>query len=311
MHLPPLNALRAFEAAARHGGYIDAADELNVTRGAISRHVKSLEEHIGVKLFRRHSRGVELNQAGNVLQPILAEAFRQISEGIGRVAALPAELRIICPPATSMRWLMPRLDDFRTRYPEYGLQLTTDYLRGAYDPTRFNIGFSIENWQGRRDSICVEPLVPMVIVPACTPEIAAQLATPEDLTKLPLLHETHERSDWTAWNHVFRIPGLDVSSGNTFHNLDMAIQAALLGHGVVMVDLLLARRELEDGFLTLPFPDLMCDTPLGRFALLGDGETWDEPPVKAFRTWIGEVARTDERDLFAKRKWRSFADTLE
>ena len=307
MRLPPLNALRAFEAAARHGGYIDAAEELHVTRGAISRHVKSLEDHLGVPLFRRHSRGVELNEAGKALQPILADAFKRIADGVETVTATPADLRIICPPATSVRWLMPRLDEFRSRHPEIGLQLTTDYMSGGYDPSRYNLGFSVENWQARRDSVCVEPLAPLVITPACTPDLAMRLAAPEDLANVRLLHESHDRFDWTSWNSVFRIPGLDVLSGDTFHNLDMAIQAALLGNGVVMVDLFLARRELEAGTLVLPLPELMCDTPLGRFALLGGREDWEDPKVVAFRNWITDVGRTDTQAFFAGRDWTRVA----
>lgn len=303
MRLPPLNALRAFEAAARHGGFIEAAVELNVTRGAISRQVKALEAYLGVTLFRRHARGVELNETGKALLPILTDAFSRMADAVARVAERPADLRIICPPATSVRWLMPHLGDFRTRFPDYGLQLTTDYLRGGYDPARFNLGFSIENWERRTDGVMVEPLAPLVISPACTPEVAKTLSRPEDLARARLLHETHDRLDWKTWNGVFRVQGLDVSGGDTFHNLDMAVQSALLGGGVVMADPLLCRRELASGALVLPFPDLMCDTPHGRFALLGDRETWDDPPVAAFRDWIRQIAASDSETVFADLTW--------
>ena len=111
MRLPPLNALRAFEAAARHQGFIAAADELFVTRGAISRQVKILEDHIGVPLFHRNARGVELTAAGQRLCPVLTDAFAMMQREVGRIADDAAELRVICPPALSIRWLLPQLED--------------------------------------------------------------------------------------------------------------------------------------------------------------------------------------------------------
>ena len=115
--MPPLNALRAFEAAARHGGFIGASEELNVTRGAISRHVRLLEDHLGVQLFVRLAQGVRLTAAGRQLQPVLTEAFAMIVREADRISSDAAELRIICPPGTSIRWLLPRLEDFRSVTP--------------------------------------------------------------------------------------------------------------------------------------------------------------------------------------------------
>ena len=142
MRLPPLNALRAFEAAARHDGFIGASDELNVTRGAISRHVKVLEEHLGVALFTRYAQGVRLTTAGRQLQPVLAEAFRSIASEAHRIRSDALDLRIICPPATSIRWLIPRLEGFRRRHPTIVVRLTTDfYVHGGFrnDGLRFGL----------------------------------------------------------------------------------------------------------------------------------------------------------------------------
>ena len=302
MKIPPLNGLKAFEAAARLGGFIPAAEELNVTRGAISAQVKGLEDHLGTPLFRRHSRGVELNEAGKTLLPHLTDAFARIAEGVERATDTPADLRIICPPATSMRWLMPNLGDFRTRHPDIRIQVTTDYYgREGYDGTRYNLAFSIEHWQGRAENVVVQPLAPLIITPGCTPEIAARLTTPTDLTGENLLHETHDRADWTTWLKTFPAPGVDPTVGDTFHNLDMAVQAAKLGAGIVMADLLLCRAELESGQLVLPFPKLACDTPHGRFALLGNRDSWDDPPIAAFRSWAADVAARDSEAINAFR----------
>lgn len=298
MRIPPLNALRAFEAAARHGGYIGAADELGVTRGAIARHIKLLEERIGTPLFRRHARGVTLNPAGETLLPVLTDAFRRIAEGIERVSTADADLRIICPPTLSIRWLHPRLGEFRERHPAISLQITTDfYGKGGFDATRFNLGFSVENWDRPEAAFAVAPLFPFVITPACAPEMARRLRRPEDLAAVPLLHERPSRADWTTWLAAFPAPGVDATGGDVFHNLDMATRAAVMGHGVVMADLALCRDELERGLLVRPFPELACETGSGRFALIGPRTAWDDPAVSAFRAWAVEKAEEESRAL--------------
>ena len=300
MRLPPLNALRAFEAAARHGGYIDAAEELHVTRGAISRHVKGLEDHLGIALFHRHSRGVELTEAGRQLLPVLTDAFGRMADGVDRVTATRADLRIICPPASSIRWLLPNVGAFRAQYPDWRMQITTDYYpRSGFDRTAFNLGISVEHWENRNADVMIEPLFPLVVTPACAPEIATKLTSPGDLAGVTLLHERQERSDWRHWVDTFEVPGLDIETGDVFHNLDVAVKAAEMGAGVVMADLMLCRQELARGSLVMPFPDLICDTPMGRFALIGDSDSWYSPPVAAFRDWITERAAADTREVFA------------
>ncbi|GAB5437397.1 LysR substrate-binding domain-containing protein [Falsiruegeria mediterranea] len=290
--LPPLNALRAFEAAARHGGYIDAADELCVTRGAVSRHVKLLEEHLGVTLFRRNHRGVELTQAGQALLPELTEAFARIERATRRASASASELRIICPPGLSIRWLFPRLQGFRDQHPDIRVRLTTEFYgdRG-FDPAEQDVGISLEHWPGRSADIKAQFLFPMSLVPACAPSLLDQgppLVEPSDLRRRPLLHESTKREDWTTWIDTFQVDGLDVQSGEAFPNLDMATKAAVLGAGVAMVDPLLCAEELERGLLVCPFPDMVCGTHYGGYAVIGSQDKWDSPNMRAFRDWAVE-----------------------
>jgi LysR family transcriptional regulator, glycine cleavage system transcriptional activator len=290
--LPPLNALRAFEAAARHGGYIDAADELCVTRGAVSRHVKLLEEHLGVTLFRRNHRGVELTQAGQALLPELTEAFARIERATRRASASASELRIICPPGLSIRWLFPRLQGFRDQHPDIRVRLTTEFYgdRG-FDPAEQDVGISLEHWPGRSADIKAQFLFPMSLVPACAPSLLDQgppLVKPSDLRRRPLLHESTKREDWTTWIDTFQVDGLDVQSGEAFPNLDMATKAAVLGAGVAMVDPLLCAEELERGLLVCPFPDMVCGTQYGGYAVIGSQDKWDSPNMRAFRDWAVE-----------------------
>ncbi|SDI37180.1 LysR substrate-binding domain-containing protein [Aliiruegeria lutimaris] len=297
MKLPPLNALKAFEAAARHGGFIAAADELCVTRGAVSRHVKTLETHVGVPLFRRHARGVELTEAGREFLPVLTNAFGQIAEASDRLAERAADLRIICPPATSIRWLIPRLEAFRAEYPEIRLRLTTDFHGGdGYVSTDYDIGFSCEFWPGRHPEIENRPLFPILLSPACAPAMMEgmnRLSEPEDLVRYKLLHETADRADWRAWLDAFPVAGVNAGSGDVFPNLDMATRAAVLGAGVVMGDLVLCREELERGLLCLPFPERVCASPLGDISLIAHRDKWHDPKVRIFSDWIHAAAGED------------------
>jgi len=292
MRLPPLNALRAFEAAARHQGYIAAAEELCVSRGAISRHVKLLEAHLGVLLFKRHARGVDLTASGQSLLPVLTGAFLDIATEAKRISAASNDLRIICPPAISIRWLIPRLDQFRLRHPEVRVRLSTDfYGDSGFDAAEFDVGFSLENVPGRPADIAVLPIFPMVISPACAPGLLGQspsLKTPSDLGDFSLLHESRKGDDWRTWLRHFRISGVDASSGDSFPNLDMAVKAAVIGSGVVMADLVLCRNEFESGTLVLPFEDLQCETPMGRYCLIGPQDQWQSPKVAAFKAWVLE-----------------------
>ncbi len=303
MRLPPLNALRAFEVAARHKGYAGAADELCVTRGAISRHVKLLEEHLGVQLFKRLPKGIELTDSGRKLLPILTEAFDHIADGARRVSEDKAELRILCPPTISIRWLIPRLDQFRTAHPDIRIRLTTDFFgEGGFDAVEFDLAFSAVNEPDRSPETMVLPLFPMIISPACAPRLMTgkvPLKEPEDLARFTLLHEGRlpGHSDWKTWIDTFGIEGVDPATGDVFPNLDMASRAAVMGSGVVMGDLVLNRSEFEMGTLIMPFEHLKCETPSGWFCLLGGRERWADPQVEAFKQWVLDLARQDAAEL--------------
>jgi LysR family glycine cleavage system transcriptional activator len=288
MRLPPLNALRAFEAAARHEGFIAAADELFVTRGAISRQVKILEDHIGVQLFHRNARGVELTAAGQRLYPVLTGAFAMMQREVERIAADAAELRVICPPTLSIRWLLPQLEQFRAAHPEIKLQLTTDfYSSKGFRAAEYDLGISVENRAGRPPDIEVLPLFEMVLAPACAPSLLPALeAGPEALAGQRLLHESPRRFDWPTWVQHFGVEQVDPASGEAFPNLDMATRAAVMGAGVVMADLVLCQEELARGDLVLPFPEMTCGTPDGAYALIGERLKWHDPKVAAFRDWL-------------------------
>lgn len=302
MRLPPLNALRAFEAAARHSGYIEAAKELHVTRGAISRQVKILEEHLGVQLFHRTSRGVELTKAGRDLQPVLTQAFRTIAEGTMRVVNR-AELRVICPPALSIRWLMPRLPEFRASHPDIRLKLTTDFHGDyAFDGADYDIAISCQNRSGQRDAgICVQQLFPYVLTPVCAPAFLEKhkLERPTDLATVNLIDEAQATDDWDDWSDHFDVAGLNLDEGDVYPNFDLAIKAAMMGTGVIMGDLFLCNEELEQGTLVAPFPEMLCDSSWGWYSALYRSAVLDSPEGAAFVGWLTEIAEKDREAIFA------------
>ena len=294
--LPPLNALRAFEAAARHGGFVGASEELHVTRGAISRHVKLLEENLGVPLFVRQAQGVRLTSAGSSFLPVVSEAFGLIARAAERISSDDTELRVICPPGTSIRWLLPRLEDFRNKHPQLRVRLTTDfYPGGGFDPVEADIGFSVTNWPDRSKTLESQTLFPVLLTPACAPGYLRErsLGSPEALATCDLLHETKSHTDWTAWLDAFRPVGVDSAMGQDFPNLDIATKAAVMGFGVVMADLVLCREEFDAGMLVAPFPDMVCQSPLGGICLLGGSEKWHTPKVTSFRSWAHDSAEVD------------------
>lgn len=300
MKLPPLNALRAFEAAARHNGYVAASEELNVTRGAISRHVKLLEAHLGTPLFHRHARGVELTEAGRRFLPVLSEAFETITREAARLRTDTRTLRILCPPATSIRWLLPNLESFRTRHPDIDLRLTTDFFRTSrFEIREFDVSFSVEHWPKRLEGLTVVPIFPVMLTPACTPDLlngSLPLRTPADLARHTLLHETPWRHDWQDWLAAYPADGVSAAAGDDFPNLDMAVKAALMGAGVVMADRVLCREELEAGLLVRPFPQMQCPSPYGAICLLVHDHLMDTPDVKAFVDWARETGARSARE---------------
>ncbi len=301
MKLPPLNALRAFEAAARHGGFPGAAEELCVTRGAISHHVRLLEEHLGVALFRRLPQGIELTEQARQLLPVLTDAFERIGEGARRISSDRSDLQIVCPPTMSVRWLIPKLRSFQARHADIRIRLTADF--GDWDAIRsgaFDIGICIENYNGPVSDFRIQPLFPMLVVPACAPQLMEGpngLRQPEDLARVTLLHEHPDRDEWTGWLNANAVCGVDPQSGEVFPNLDMAVKAAVMGHGVVLADLVLTRDEFETGQLVMPFGSRASLTSWGRYCLVTLRARWRDPKVQAFASWVSEEAEKDIETL--------------
>ena len=286
--LPPLTALRAFEAAARHMSFAKAADELNVTPAALSFQIKSLEEHFGQPLFRRLNRAVELTEAGRALAPGATDGFDALTAAwrSARRVIDQTSLTVTAGPALTAKWLAPRLYEFAQAHPEIELRFSASLRIMDFD--RDDIDVAIRFGPGSDDGLFSRRLVDEWMTPVMLPDLAAQLEGPSDLLRVPLLHDDSlsfldPPCDWAAW---FRAAGIDAGplSGPRFSQADHAIDAALAGSGAVLGRISLVGVDLLSGRLVAPFATCLTIDALYRFICPLGAE--DRPQIKAFMDWV-------------------------
>lgn len=295
--LPPLTALRAFEAAARHMSFAQAAAELNVTPAALSFQIKSLEEHLGHPLFRRLNRAVELTEAGKALAPGVTDGFAALLSA-WRLAKRVNENRILtvtAGPAFTSKWLAPRLFDFAQAHPELELRFSASLK--LVDFERDEIDVAIRFGQSRDNGLYSRALNREWMTPMMTPELAQQIRSPEDLSQTVLIHDESlgvfsEPTDWAAWCRAAQVE-VDTTHGPRFSQADHALDAAMSGAGVVLGRVSLATRALETGRLVAPFELGLVTSAQFRF-LCRDG-TQTRPDIAAFEAWIFEEIKTSRK----------------
>lgn len=249
---PPLNALRAFEAAARLGGFASAADELCVTPGAVSQHVKALEEWAGAHLFERHSQGVTLTSLGESISSEFSTAFDRIGDAVQtlRSHAAPEKIQIAALPSIAQLWLSPRLPDIRRAAPAALISVTTMERRPNFrrEPFDLSIFFEERPTPPGTIKICDE-----MIYPVCAPALASRLASPRDLEKMTFLHDAAWSSDWGLWLEA-ALPNANLdTSGPVFSLYSLAVDEAKNGAGVLIGHEPLVRASLVSGDLVAPF----------------------------------------------------------
>lgn len=270
---PPLNALRAFEAAARLGGFANAADELCVTPGAVSQHIKALEEWIGADLFERRSQGVRLSAFGAEVAPGFAEAFDRMGAAVHgmRSAARHKTLHIAALPSVAQLWLSPRLPKVRAALPDLSISVSAVETPPNLARELFDLGLFIRRPTG---AISETVLARDVIFPVCTPAIAARLHAPGDLMGETLLHDALWPEDWAIWGRA-ALPGRTLpDKGPRFSLYSIALEEARNGAGILMGHQSLVHSALERGDLVAPFAQL-ADT--GK-ALVLDRAGFDGSP---------------------------------
>lgn len=302
--LPPLSALRVFEAAARLLSFRQAAEELHVTPAAISQQIRSLESFLGVALFHRESRGLALSARGKALYPGIREGFERFALAIEHtLAADQHALTVTVPPSFATRWLVPRLAGFARDYPEIALRLSSapsniDREPGqpaeapgaaaGDDGATIAIRFGRGAYPGCRDRKLLAPEYLLV----CSPQLqvaGAPAEDPIDLRRRVLLHDDSvppqkDRPDWTSWLRRAGIGDVDASRGPRFSNSIMTLEAALDGQGVALLAEPLVAAELISGRLIAPFPVRL---PSAYAYYLSVPEALlAHPAVVAFETWL-------------------------
>lgn len=291
----PLNALRAFEVAGRLESFTKASHELNVTQGAVSRQVQHLEEVLGRKLFERHHRSLRLTRAGRNLLVSLTPAFDAIENAVAKVEdrADDTQLSVLAPLTFSMRWIVPRLGRFQMEYPDLQVQLGT--YNDDKAPVDFNeVDIAVRFADAQDDELVHEFLTGERLLPVCHPDLAKQLKTPQDLSGVTLLHCSAQREDWRIWLNGTGIKGVNAQHGPVFATLDMAMEAAASGFGVVISDPAMIGEYVVTNRLTVPF-DLPVDSPYAYSLCYPQGRL-ERRKVRAFRNWLmGEIKLETER----------------
>lgn len=291
--LPPLTALRAFEAAARHMSFAQAANELNVTPAALSFQIKRLEEDLGQPVFTRLNRAVELTEVGRLLAPGVSEGFGRLNSAwaAARRSLDTKVLAVTAGPAFTTTWLAPRLFEFASAHPDIELRFAAT-LR-SLDFTRDEVDVAVRYGYGPDKHLYCEHLVDECITPMMRPDMAERFATPESLINAPLLHDASNDfmdppANWSVW---FRACGISAAPKPTarFSQADHALDAALAGGGVVLTRTSLAIPHLARGALVAPFPTAL--TTEAKFRVLCQKGTESKPQIAAFLTWLREEVR--------------------
>ena len=287
--LPPLHALRAFEAAARHLSMKEAAAELAVTPGAVSQLVRGLEQRLGTQLFRRGNRSLVLTEAGqNYFLPI-RHAFRQIGEATRRLRAQPnaGVLTVSAPPAFAASWLVSRLGGFRAQHADIEMNIVTS--RGLANFAADGVDLAVRHGLGRYPGLRCDRIADVAMVPVSGPRYLASLTRPPvrpaDLLDLRLLHDA-ERQDWELWFQAQGVADVDhaASSGISFDDQTLLLRAAASDQGIALVTETLARAELDQGSL-LRVLDVAWPQEFGYW-LVSPRATADLPKIAAFRDWL-------------------------
>jgi LysR family glycine cleavage system transcriptional activator len=299
-NLPPLNSLRAFEAAARHLSFTKAAEELHVTPAAISHQIKALEEQMGVPLFRRRTRALRLTQAGQSALPPMRDGFDRLADAVDLLRAHEESgaITVSLDPSFAAKWLVPRLDRLRAAHPDLDVRL--DATEKLVDFQRDNVDLAIRYGGGNYPGLEAERIISEEIFPVCSPKLREgrePLEKPDDLRHHTLIHLEWDSEDvtaptWRMWLLAAGIHDIDFTRGPVFSMTTLALQAAIEGQGVALASSFLVSDDLAAGRLVVPFDLSVCDPLDFAYHIVVSKRTADLPRVVAFREWLlGEIAQ--------------------
>jgi LysR family glycine cleavage system transcriptional activator len=291
--LPPLNAVRAFDAAAATGNFSEAGRQMNVSQGAISRHIAQLEAYLGTMLFERVGRRVHLTAEG-------VEYARAVRDGLDRIqdATRPhvehrrrRPLRLRLFPTVAMKWLVPRLGRFHALYPEIDLQITTTANQVSLDID--GVDFTFQTIHDPREHVTYQRLFEIVVVPVCSAEYLRTIAEPRNaraLLNCVLLHSMKRPDDWRTWFHAAQVMPDNLHEGLKFGNSSLAYQAAIDGVGIAIAHERGVRDGIAAGRLVVCHP-LMVRT--GQHYYLAGRPDRGSRAAALFRSWIATEIQSD------------------
>lgn len=292
--LPPLNALRVFDAAARHLSFTRAAEELFVTQAAVSHQIKALEDFLGIKLFRRRNRFLLLTEEGQSYFLDIKEIFSALNDATRKLQSRSAKgaLTVSLLPSFAIQWMVPRLSSFNQLHPDIDVRIQAvdreeDKLADDVDVAIF---YGRGNWPGLK----VEKLYAEYLIPVCSPALIAAeppLRSPEDLQHVTLLHDASRR-DWQTLVKQLGITKVNVQQGPIFSHSAMVLQAAIHGQGVALANNVMVQSELETGRLVSPFNDVLASK--NAFYLVCHESHAEVGKIAAFRHWILNKAASEQ-----------------
>ncbi len=293
--LPPLNALKTFEAAARHASFTQAAEELCVTQGAVSHQVKALEAELGLKLFNREHQRLVITEAGSTYLEVVRDALDRIAAGTERLLQRQSAgaLTVSTSPNFASKWLVHRLARFATAHPVIDLRISASLHH--VDFAREDVDLAIRHSDGQANGLHVTRLCTEELVVVCSPKLFAgrnALRKPADLARHTLLH-INDRKDWVRWLEAADVRNVDVSRGPILNQASMAIDAAVDGQGVALARSALAAWDLIGGRLVRPFA-LALPVPYAYWIVCPKA-TANLPKIVTFRDWLLAEAAEDVR----------------
>lgn len=293
--MPPLTALKAFEAVARHLSFTHAAVEMNVTTGALSHQIRGLEEFLGVRLFERNTRSIALTSHGRLLYPGLQAGFSLLRDAVAglRTASDDRVLVISTSPGLTSKWLASRLHRFADAHPEIDTRVSSSLANANF--VTDGVDAAIRNQtvsSAEVASLSSEKLVNMVLAPVCSPKLLARFGSLEAsgvLPQVPLIHDDSlagrpEIPTWGDWLKAACIDGGDLRRGLRFSGADHALDAALEGTGILLAHTILAYDDLRSGRLIMPFKVVLPSRRAYHFVCPRTKEKHRN--VRAFRDWL-------------------------
>ncbi len=292
--LPSLNALRAFEATARHMSFSRAADELNVTSAAISQQIRGLEDWLGTPLFRRLPRAIRLTEAAQSVLTQISYAFDQLADATEKLKGDTDAVTLIVSavPTFAAKWLVPKLANFNDQHPEINVRVDAR-LEAIKDFDRENIHVAICLGDGNYPGMRVDKIVDEEVAPACSPALTENshpfpIKSPEDLTHHRLLRvdwgDLTDPPTWKKWFNHMNVYNIPTQRGPTFTIEYLAISAALAGQGVVLASTLTIQDDLATNRLVQPFTKFIPSN--SAFWIVSPERTANRPKIVAFREWV-------------------------